>query len=571
MLKKQKTLYLGLARECSGGGSASQVALLSITTAPSGSFAVGSKYYNSSTKKIVTAVTADTWTGATSADPVLQTIYTYDGGYYIWDGDSLESTDLNLYEKVANKTDSPTETSPTKYPSSKALSDGLGSVVIPNASNTVKGINQIATDTEVVVGTDEVKTINAKQLKDRGAEFEITDFELKENVLSSTAKYVTKNSKFFIYSNGDVSADGKTILKSNTIVPNIINMVASENYLVVNRAEQPGLYVYSIGADGTLTQVRVYGDGYSLGYSTGKPASGRYKMSFENGIFCLAGDFQGVYGFAYLAEEDIVEGEITPNLVGTWDFQIGYVQGQWCLVYDDSGVKLKKAVNIADVLSATAISLGTAGNNILTLDDIDNKLVVLTSENYTTNRIVQVNLTTEAVSIDAISITGDLSYNTKLKKSNGKYYLINEPRGYWESTTIIGFTGTATGSGTDISVKETTAVIAQNSVDILWAGEVKIPILKSEVTDLVTTAITIAKVAKNTVYKYGTIDSLTIAAVEVSNRKSIIYFSTSASFTTFTAPTGQAFVGSSSVVAKKNYKIEIENGIMEVKEYAVPS
>ena len=53
-----------------GGGSTEQVALLSITTAPAGSFAVGSKYYNSSTKKIVTAVTADTWAGATSADPV---------------------------------------------------------------------------------------------------------------------------------------------------------------------------------------------------------------------------------------------------------------------------------------------------------------------------------------------------------------------------------------------------------------------------------------------------------------------------------------------------------------------
>lgn len=112
-----------------GGGSPTQVALLSITTAPSGSFAVGSKYYNSSTKKIVTAVTADTWVGATSADPVFNVIYTYDSGYYIWDGDTLESTDLNLYEKVANKSNSYTVSSETTYASSKALVDGLGTKV----------------------------------------------------------------------------------------------------------------------------------------------------------------------------------------------------------------------------------------------------------------------------------------------------------------------------------------------------------------------------------------------------------------------------------------------------------
>ena len=81
---------------CSGGGSATQVALLSITTAPSGSFAVGSKYYNSSTKKILTAVTANTWTGATESDPqVIPVYYLFDGATYYWDGDTLEKTDIS--------------------------------------------------------------------------------------------------------------------------------------------------------------------------------------------------------------------------------------------------------------------------------------------------------------------------------------------------------------------------------------------------------------------------------------------------------------------------------------------
>jgi hypothetical protein len=97
------------------------------------------------------------------------------------------------------------------------------------------------------------------------------------------------------------------------------------------------------------------------------------------------------------------------------------------------------------------------------------------------------------------------------------------------------------------------------------------PILVSSVTDTVNVDVLISKVFENTVIKYGTIDSLEITSVEVSDRQSIIYFSTSASFTTFTPPTAQAFIGSGSVVAEKSYKIIIENGIMQVLEYGVPA
>lgn len=92
----------GIGNSCNGGGgSQQQVALLSITTAPSGEFAKGSKYYNSTTKKIYTATTADTWTGATESDPQFNVIYTYDNDgtteYYQWDGDNLVETDLEKY------------------------------------------------------------------------------------------------------------------------------------------------------------------------------------------------------------------------------------------------------------------------------------------------------------------------------------------------------------------------------------------------------------------------------------------------------------------------------------------
>lgn len=61
-------------------------------------------------------------------DPQVGVFYLYNDEYYLWDGNSLEKTDLNVYEKIENKTDNFVEDSSVKYPSSKALSDGLKSV-----------------------------------------------------------------------------------------------------------------------------------------------------------------------------------------------------------------------------------------------------------------------------------------------------------------------------------------------------------------------------------------------------------------------------------------------------------
>ena len=85
-----------------GGGETKEVALLSITTAPTGTFAVGSKYYNLTDKKIYTAVVADSWDGATVDDPQFGTYYLYDNSTYVWDGNSLEEYEL---ENFVKKTD----------------------------------------------------------------------------------------------------------------------------------------------------------------------------------------------------------------------------------------------------------------------------------------------------------------------------------------------------------------------------------------------------------------------------------------------------------------------------------
>ena len=76
-----------------------QVALLSVTTAPSGTFQVGSKYYNSTDKLIYTSVTDDSWTDATTEIPEFGTVYIYDNSgttqYYQWNGVNLIQTDVN--------------------------------------------------------------------------------------------------------------------------------------------------------------------------------------------------------------------------------------------------------------------------------------------------------------------------------------------------------------------------------------------------------------------------------------------------------------------------------------------
>lgn len=207
-----------------GGGSSEQVALLSITTAPASPFAVGSKYYNSTDKKIYTAITANTWTGATSADPVFNTIYTFDGEYYIWDGDSLESTDLNLYEKVANKTDSYTETSPTKYPSSKALSDGLASVgsssIVPFS---VKSSNVDSNELTDLVSMNEIINVGCSVTSGvaTGASEKYLQL-VKTAPIASADSWEIKIKYKYIGGSGD---GGTAILGSSTTVDNQVPML----------------------------------------------------------------------------------------------------------------------------------------------------------------------------------------------------------------------------------------------------------------------------------------------------------------------------------------------------------
>lgn len=118
--KANKTKYLV---DLEDTGKAKQSTLLSMSSsAPSGTFQKGSKYYNSIDKKIYTAVEDNVWE-TTGKDPNFGIIYQCNNTYYVWDGDNLITTDLEGYEKLVNKATNFNTLNNTKYPTTKAVAD----------------------------------------------------------------------------------------------------------------------------------------------------------------------------------------------------------------------------------------------------------------------------------------------------------------------------------------------------------------------------------------------------------------------------------------------------------------
>ena len=122
----KKVQYL-LFLDDDGGGSGGQPIIINLDymqdTEPSNP-QEKDVWYNTSNDELYTYKNGQ-WV---ESDPSVGVWYKFGNQYYLWDGDSLEVTDLNIYEKIENKTDDYTESSSIKYPSSKALSDGLKSV-----------------------------------------------------------------------------------------------------------------------------------------------------------------------------------------------------------------------------------------------------------------------------------------------------------------------------------------------------------------------------------------------------------------------------------------------------------
>ena len=100
---------------------------------------------------------------------------------------------------------------------------------------------------------------------------------------------------------------------------------------------------------------------------------------------------------------------------------------------------------------------------------------------------------------------------------------------------------------------------ANDNTQILQA--VKTVVAPAEVTDLTSTSITLANAAANTVYKYGTLTSLTITANDTSNLETVIYF-TAGTGITVNLPNTLETIGTPSFGAGNKYILSILNNIL---------
>ena len=99
---------------------------------------------------------------------------------------------------------------------------------------------------------------------------------------------------------------------------------------------------------------------------------------------------------------------------------------------------------------------------------------------------------------------------------------------------------------------------ANDNTQILQA--VKTVVAPAEVTDLTSTSITLANAAANTVYKYGTLTSLTVSANDTSNLETLIYFTAGAGITV-SLPNTLETIGDMNFGAGNKYVISILNNV----------
>lgn len=509
----------------SGGGSATEVALLSVTTAPSGSFAVGSKYYDSTEKKIYTAITADTWTGATSADPVFNTIYTYDSGYYKWDGDNLVSTDVDAFLKGATV-------------NGVSVVDANKIAVIPNASSSVFGVVKVDGSTITAIdgvissagggsslenvmyfaptgaGTEDgsswenAKAFNAANYTAMTAGFvallKFGTYTISDNITLTSDKQLLggfvgidllRERCSVVRSDNVQGKDGVTVF--NTYATIITGAVVGEN-IVYGELSGDNTYIDNIVFKGNA----ITGGGHSNPTIIKNCIFANYEgnviehcggFNFDN-IYILNCKGKGIVldGYSYLTNSKIF------NCSSNWDsipLEIHYGTAINCTIEKSgSGIKYKTAVVLGDygdgkIFDSRIINCPTGG--IENQKGVD-RIVNCTIENCTSRPG------------EGVAIIGyeELSTNTIVK-----------------------------------DCKQIDLGATHKTIDIIGGVQ----------------------------YQFGTLDDLTISSVQTSQTKSTIYFTTSAGFTAFTA-TGIPRLDAVTVIAEKSYKIEVENGIMEVKE-----
>lgn len=115
-------------------------------------------------------------------------------------------------------------------------------------------------------------------------------------------------------------------------------------------------------------------------------------------------------------------------------------------------------------------------------------------------------------------------------------------------------------AGTLMATQNAAGLTPDASDNTQLTQAIKILAAPTEVSDLVNTSITLSNAAANTVYKYGTLTSLTVSANDTSNLETLIYF-TAGTGITVSLPNTLETIGDMSFGAGNKYVISILNNI----------
>lgn len=176
--------------------------------------------------------------------------------------------------------------------------------------------------------------------------------------------------------------------------------------------------------------------------------------------------------------------------------------------------------------------------------------------------------------------TSQLAEYTKTKVlpdqtgQNGKVLTTDGTNVSWQEPTggVISVntkTGEVVLTGEDINIDSNTSTTIDTAINSKQSNP-------NIITDTTSTSITISELGYNTIYQYGTINSLTISALPsdyASDNKryeeSVIYFTSGSSGTTISLPTGLTWINQEAptIDSGKKYVISICNGAVISGEF----
>lgn len=183
----------------------------------------------------------------------------------------------------------------------------------------------------------------------------------------------------------------------------------------------------------------------------------------------------------------------------------------------------------------------------------------------------KINELDEVTSLTDDSVLPIVIVNSNVPESNAKKVTVSQLLSNVNTpvTSVNGKTGNVILTGEDINIDSNTST----TIDTAIGDKQNSPII---VTDTSSSSIIISELAYNTIYQYGTIDSLTISALPSdyttnNNRfsETVIYFTSGVSGTAISLPTGLSWISGTAptIEGNKKYVISICNGAVISGEF----